>query len=421
MFSLKAMNWYEEKGKSMKIWLVGHGGCYNRGCEAIVRTTEQIVKHVLPDASVVLWSQEPTEDKALLADTSIQVRQCKGKKTSAYFPFHVCYSMNHRKFPCRNVASAMVRNFTAPDCVISVGGDNFTLDYGPPYEQVEIAEWFLATGIPYVIWGASVGPFSERPHYEQQMQDFLPRVSQLTIRESVTENYLDSIGVSDNVTRVWDPAFLLEPKETSGPWRTFIERGNVVGINVSGLIRKWFQKGLDDMLSEVAGLINQMTADGTNVLLVPHVTYSGDDIGRRDHDVLSKLQSMITERRDQVELLPTSLGAREVKWCISQCRFFIGARTHSTIAAISSGVPTVAIAYSSKATGLWRDVFGNDDLLLPTPDMTTQTLVDKWNVLKDGEDEFRAILAAKRTDMVEGAMRNGHALKSLLQKKSQAA
>jgi len=40
---------------------------------------------------------------------------------------------------------------------------------------------------------------------------------------------------------------------------------------------------------------------------------------------------------------------------------FAGARTHSTIAALSSGVPTLSFAYSIKARGINRDLFGHTE------------------------------------------------------------
>ncbi|MBO5622010.1 MAG: polysaccharide pyruvyl transferase family protein, partial [Butyrivibrio sp.] len=39
--------------------------------------------------------------------------------------------------------------------------------------------------------------------------------------------------------------------------------------------------------------------------------------------------------------------------------FFVGARTHSTIAAYSSNVPTLVIGYSVKSRGIATDLFGD--------------------------------------------------------------
>ena len=52
--------------------------------------------------------------------------------------------------------------------------------------------------------------------------------------------------------------------------------------------------------------------------------------------------------------------AMRLKGIISQCRFFVGARTHSTIAAYSCCVPTLVVGYSVKAKGIARDLFGSE-------------------------------------------------------------
>ena len=45
-----------------------------------------------------------------------------------------------------------------------------------------------------------------------------------------------------------------------------------------------------------------------------------------------------------------------LKNIISNCHYFMGARTHSTIAALSSYVPTISIAYSIKAFGINEEI-----------------------------------------------------------------
>ncbi len=56
-------------------------------------------------------------------------------------------------------------------------------------------------------------------------------------------------------------------------------------------------------------------------------------------------------------------NAKELKGYISRCRAFVGARTHSTIAAYSTGVPTLAIGYSVKARGIAKDLFGTEETM----------------------------------------------------------
>ena len=51
--------------------------------------------------------------------------------------------------------------------------------------------------------------------------------------------------------------------------------------------------------------------------------------------------------------LTQALDACELKWLIAQTDWFCGTRMHATIAALSSGVPTAALAYSLKTRGVF--------------------------------------------------------------------
>ena len=76
---------------------------------------------------------------------------------------------------------------------------------------------------------------------------------------------------------------------------------------------------------------------------------------------------------------------------ISQCRFFIGARTHSSIAAYSSYVPTLVVGYSVKARGIARDLFGDEEkYVLPVQTITRKDdLLEKFGWILQNEDLIR--------------------------------
>ena len=48
----------------MNVWLIHHGGTYNRGCEAIVRTTTPLIRRLYPQARITLWSGTPRSRRA---------------------------------------------------------------------------------------------------------------------------------------------------------------------------------------------------------------------------------------------------------------------------------------------------------------------------------------------------------------------
>jgi polysaccharide pyruvyl transferase WcaK-like protein len=46
----------------------------------------------------------------------------------------------------------------------------------------------------------------------------------------------------------------------------------------------------------------------------------------------------------------------EIKYVIGQCDFFVGARMHACIGALSQNIPTVPIAYSDKFVGIMESI-----------------------------------------------------------------
>jgi colanic acid/amylovoran biosynthesis protein len=114
-----------------------------------------------------------------------------------------------------------------------------------------------------------------------------------------------------------------------------------------------------------------------------------------DYHYMNEMMQEYSEFGDSVRILPNTLNASQLKQVISQLRFFIGARTHATIAALSSGVPTVSIAYSVKAKGINKDIFGNEDPVLETPKVSAETLSLAVDWLFENEAELKEKLSLR--------------------------
>ena len=54
-------------------------------------------------------------------------------------------------------------------------------------------------------------------------------------------------------------------------------------------------------------------------------------------------------------------NAEELKGFIARCKYLVAARTHASIAAYSSKIPTLVVGYSIKAKGIAKDLFGTDE------------------------------------------------------------
>jgi polysaccharide pyruvyl transferase WcaK-like protein len=102
-----------------------------------------------------------------------------------------------------------------------------------------------------------------------------------------------------------------------------------------------------------------------------------------------------------------------MKWIIAQCSVFAGARTHSTIAALSSGVPTLSIGYSLKARGINRDIYGHLDHCLPVARLSPNDFRTRIADLIYKEAEIRAHLLRQAAVMRTRALSAGTLLRRI--------
>jgi polysaccharide pyruvyl transferase WcaK-like protein len=90
-------------------------------------------------------------------------------------------------------------------------------------------------------------------------------------------------------------------------------------------------------------------------------------------------------------VLIADASCEELKGYIARLRFFVGARTHATIAAYSSLVPTLALGYSVKARGIALDLFGTEEnYVVPVQSLKSETdLVAAFDWLRENEADIR--------------------------------
>ena len=121
------------------------------------------------------------------------------------------------------------------------------------------------------------------------------------------------------------------------------------------------------------------------VALIPHVVWQDND----DRTVLKILYDEF--KSSNRVLLIEDANCMQLKGYISQCRFFIGARTHATIAAYSTCVPTLVLGYSIKSRGIARDLFGDEEhYVLPVQDLQKENdLTDAFMWLSEHEQEIK--------------------------------
>ena len=261
---------------------------------------------------------------------------------------------------------------------LSVGGDNYC------YPGTEIYGWlnreYHRAGMKTVLWGCSVEP-DRVPGIAEDMAQY----DLIVARESISFEALAK--VNPRTVLAPDPAFFMEPKVCGLDHR--LEGGNVIGINASPHILKCEGKAgmaYENYRNLISYILEHTDFD---IALIPHVVWASND----DRTVLNRLYEDFG--RDKRLIPVEELSAPELKYIISRCRMFVGARTHATIAAYSSCVPTLAVGYSVKARGIARDLFGTEEgYVLPVQSLKEpEELTHAFRWLSRQEDSIRTLRA----------------------------
>ncbi|WP_448111194.1 polysaccharide pyruvyl transferase family protein [Pseudomonas lini] len=253
-------------------------------------------------------------------------------------------------------------------------GDSFTDIYGFKrfLQQALSKALVINCGKELVLSPQTIGPFNKG--YGKLVSNFIiKKASAVFARDEQSYNYLVKNGHQRNSSVVTDLAFALPyNRENVQKVKEHID----VGINISGLLMNGGYNGENQFgltinyPSLIESVIKEFSKDSNvRVHLVSHVItdrYAVEDDYRASLSVKNKFPECI--------LAPKFSSPVEAKSYISNLDFFTGARMHATIAAFSSGVPVVPVAYSRKFSGLYGTL-GYKNLVDGQSD-TTQTAIN---------------------------------------------
>lgn len=300
---------------------------------------------------------------------------------------------------------------------LAIGGDNFSLEYGVPYQHLGWNAVSRDLSIPTFIWGSSVGPFTANPKFEKEFVRHARTLKAVFVRETETLSYLQRLGLGDRLHLVADPAFAMEPV---APARSIPVPDGAIGINLSPLMSLFVTSGdLDRWQQQAAHIIAALAVKTQRpIVLIPHVNASeatrSVDPGWRlkdDHGFLSRVAGDELLRPHEVTVLDDRLSAPELKFAISRLWAFAGARTHATIAAFGTQVPCISFAYSVKAKGLNKDILGTTDFCIPPVELSPDRVVSAFQLLSERRGELLDRYAGVVPELRRSAMRSGEILK----------
>lgn len=331
-----------------KFLLYGHGGAYNHGAEAIVKCTVSLIKQSYPDRTIILSTHFKEQDIEF------------GLPVDEYCERYMRYAELNKKENGKYDALLYKPTLDKIDkdtVCLSVGGDNYCYDNWRRWKVIH--ETALERGAVSILWSCSVEPSM----LSEEMVATLKSHHLITAREALTFHALQEKGLR-NVVPCADIAFLLQPEKCALP--DGFQAGNTVAINISPLVvRREAVEGI--VLANVRNLIREILMHmDMHIVLLPHVLMPTDN----DLALLQEVYRQ-TKHTGRVSIISEKLSATEYKYIISKCRFGVFARTHASIAAYDSCVPSLVIGYSVKSGGIAQDL-DVTDYVLPVQSMHTE-------------------------------------------------
>lgn len=367
----------EVRMKNDKIVLYMHAGSGNHGCEAIVNS----LCKMLPKPAVLVTNRAAEDACYSLKDLCSEI--VEERKIEKNFFVHAWYylwrKVSHDPESFMRYRYRAVTGKNAQMLNISIGGDNYC--YDNMLDRLLLANrMFHRQGGKTMLFGCSIEPgLLQKKEIAEDMRLY----DAIVARESITYEALLGVCEKEKVYLCPDPAFLLETQKLPLPegWT----EGKMLGLNISPMIMENESKQGITMENYKALIDHILKTTDLNIVLIPHVVWENND----DRKPIAGLYNAFAQTGRVIKLEDAS--APQLKGYISRCRMFIGARTHATIAAYSSCVPTLAVGYSVKAQGIAKDLFGTtQNYVLPVQKLSRkEDLIGAFEWLRGNEDAMK--------------------------------
>lgn len=256
----------------------------------------------------------------------------------------------------------------------------------------------------------------------------LNKVDLITLREELSYDYLQEIGVSKHSVHVTaDTAFLLKPASTERVERIFaqeniiINKNPIIGMTVTQhMFRHAFSIVTDSKekynlyIRLMAEVVDHLTATlNATVVFLPHCIGPGEKF---DDRIVAKDIYEMAKNKSHVKVIVNEYTASELKGVISQFDLFIGERTHSVIGSTSMYVPSLSITFSldHRTHGIIGKMLGQKKWIYNIETLDFDSLISKIDNLWFEREGIKKDLTSKVDTVKKRALLNGELLKSLL-------
>ena len=351
---------------------------WNKGSAAQVKSTIEAVRDLCPNTSFSMISYCVNLDSLHSKDADVAVigyEDDQGRRLGRAIAAHafrlaICIMLAATRRLLKRVGiefdiirnERICREMLDSDVVIDLSGDSMS-DRGS-HSFISLMGIIVSRLLDrrVICYSQSIGPLSR--WVSPWASCVLNRVDRITVRESISRKYLEEIGVRESkIVLHGDCAFNLSSVSSSKARQLLeiegvpVENSRLIGVSVSSLMLELQKKegsqanhGLDKYLNSIILIVGQFTSnEGNRVILVPHMI-SPSWWTTDDRAACSQVLRRVNNPR--VFSLNNDYSPDELKGIIGECEFFVGSRMHACIAALSQGIPTLAVGWSHKYHGI---------------------------------------------------------------------
>jgi len=307
----------------------------------------------------------------------------------------------------RTILFGRFRLFKALDKVDAVldvsGGDSFTSIYGSEvFDSITtVKEIAIHFNVPLYLLPQSYGPFTSQEHINTARFVF-ENAKLIGCRDKHGQTQISAIAPrldSSQIIESPDIAFGMESiKSTSEIFGQQPSGGMLIGFNISGLL--YFADknfGLNFNYQEMVHKVIEWVIQSTDavLVLVPHVVSTTKQHLVAEKTDVNAIDAVCEQYADLIGIrifkIKEHADPRVIKGIISECDFFLGARMHACIAAISQAIPTLCQAYSDKFTGVMSMV-GMEDTVVDMRNTTIDSLLIRLDSALSGQGDIQNML-----------------------------
>jgi len=385
----------------------------NKGAIAMTLTVAREIRAIVPGCRLRLLSKDPAHDAALAAQEGIELVTARPRQllttTLVRSLAASCLPRDRRSL----LWDGILRAYAEADCVVDVTGVSFSDDATWRTWLLGIG-WLLpalATGTPYTKLSQTLGPF-RKPLNRWLARQLLPRCGLIITRgEQAQREVSELLGLDPPCPVCADTAFLLEPasdatvdaelRAVGAPIRGF------VGVSPSAIVA-WKsesrQKGGATTYRQVmCDLIEYiLKSTGLPVVIVPHAAERA--LGPVDYELSREVCAGLPAEAP-VFLLSGEQDPWLLKGIITRAEAFVACRFHALVAALSSGVPTLAVGWGHKYVDAMK-LFGVAEFHHNFADISDDKLRVSFSRLWEQREMLRARLRALLPAVQDSAREN---------------